>query len=282
MGATTGGTALSDCSAQHHHDLYCRIIGSGNSDYGSYCNSPTDPALPGVSDIQNAPLIQTSDEEEDGLTGGKGSNPLDYVKIAIPEEERKKSEKIPQEPLKTLLAALFLGTGFLVTSLSLAFTHDRHPGIDPLPDVVLDNIKYQSWGLDVSEYLLMISTLSAILVVALHKHRLIILRRIWLLLGVLYYYRALTFFVTVLPKADEEYECAPISNNTSAMGMYAVGHQTMKLTLTLSPFRLHQESYHDIIWWGTLDQREPHLLWRLHLQWTHHDPDYGLPGYQAM
>ena len=205
----------SDC--QHLH--YCRITGSGNSDYGSYCNTPTDPALGGVSDIQNAPLIQTSDEEEDGLTGGKGSNPLDYVKIAIPEDERKKSEKIPQEPLKTLLAALFLGTGFLVTSLSLAFTHDRHPGIDPLPDVVLDNIKYQSWGLDVSEYLLMISTLSAILVVALHKHRLIILRRIWLLLGVLYYYRALTFFVTVLPKADEEYECAPISNQTSAMGM---------------------------------------------------------------
>ena len=106
-----------------------------------------------------------------------------------------------------------------MTSLSLAFTHDRHPGIAPLPDVVLDNIKYQSWGLDVSEYLLMISTLSAILIVALHKHRLIILRRIWLLLGVLYYYRALTFFVTVLPKADKEYECAPISNQTSAMGM---------------------------------------------------------------
>jgi len=194
-----------------------RIAGSGNSDYGSYCNTPTDPALAGGSDIQNAPLIQTSDEEDEGLTGGKRSNPLDYVKISIPEEERRKPEKIPQEPLKTLLAALFLGTGFLVTSLSLAFTHDRHPGIAPLPDVVLDNIKYQSWGLDVSEYLLMISTLSAILIVALHKHRLIILRRIWLLLGVLYYYRALTFFVTVLPKADKEYECAPISNQTSAM-----------------------------------------------------------------
>ena len=154
------------------------------------------------------------------MTGGKGSNPLDYVKISIPDEEAKKSDKIPQEPLKTLLALLFLGTGFLVTSFSLAFTHDRHPGIEPLPDVVLDNIKYQSWGLDVSEYLLMISTLTAILVVLLHKHRLIILRRIWLLLGVLYYYRAMTFFVTVLPKADEEYECAPISNHTSAMGMY--------------------------------------------------------------
>merc|ERR1719225_522602 len=63
----------------------------------------------------------------------------------------------------------------------------------------------------------MISTLSAILIVALHKHRLIILRRIWLLLGVLYYYRALTFFVTVLPKADEYYTCMPKQNETTAM-----------------------------------------------------------------
>ena len=175
-----------------------------------------------ASDIQNAPLIQTSDEEEDqvgGVSGEKSSNPLDHVKITIPGDVQK-PDKIPQEPLKTLLAGLFLGTGFLVTSLSLAFTHDRHPRIEPLPDVVLDSISYQSWGLDVSEYLLMISTLSAILVVILHKHRLIILRRIWLLLGILYYYRALTFFVTVLPKADEEYECAPISNQTSAMGTY--------------------------------------------------------------
>lgn len=195
----------------------CTRLGSGNSDYGSYCNTPTSPAL--ASDIQNAPLIQTSDEEEEqvgGVSGEKSSNPLDHVKITIPGEVQK-PDKIPQEPLKTLLAGLFLGTGFLVTSLSLAFTHDRHPRIEPLPDVVLDSISYQSWGLDVSEYLLMISTLSAILVVILHKHRLIILRRIWLLLGILYYYRALTFFVTVLPKADEEYECAPISNQTSAM-----------------------------------------------------------------
>ena len=111
-----------------------------------------------------------------------------------------------------------MGTGFLVTSFSLAFTHDRHPPYEPLPDIILDYVSYQKWGLDVSEYLLMISTLSAIAVVCFHKYRLIILRRIWLLLGVLYYYRAMTFFVTVLPKSDETYECVPISNETSIMG----------------------------------------------------------------
>merc|ERR1711936_207834 len=118
---------------------------------------------------------------------------------------------------KTLLSALFLGTGFLATTASLAFTHERVPDIKPLPDVLLDNIKYQSWGLDVSEYLLMISTISAVVVVLLHSHRLVILRRIWLLLGILYYYRALTMFVTVLPKSDETYTCMPRKNDTTAL-----------------------------------------------------------------
>jgi len=195
-------------------------IMSRNSDYGSYCNSPTDSPDRGDSDVQHAPLIQTSDEEEEmGDREGKGNNPLDAVRINIPPElnSTKSSEKIPQEPLKTFLAGLFLGTGFLVTSFSLAFTHDRYPEGEPLPDIILDSIPYQHWGLDVSEYLLMISTLSAVFIVSLHKYRLIVLRRIWLLLGILYYYRAMTFFVTVLPKSDETYQCAPTSNQTSAM-----------------------------------------------------------------
>ena len=108
---------------------------------------------------------------------------------------------------------MFLLSGFLATTTSLALTHERVPDIAPLPDVVLDNIRYQQWGLDVSEILLMLSTLTAILVVMLHSHRLVILRRIWLVLGILYYYRALTMFITVLPKADQTYTCHPKSDN---------------------------------------------------------------------
>ena len=182
--------------------------------------------------LQHAPLIQSSDDDEDDQPGK--NNPLDSVEINIPPEHVSlHKENIPQEPLKTLLAALFLGTGFLVTSFSLAFTHDRHPESEPLPDIVLDNMPYQHWGLDVSEYLLMISTLSAIFIVIFHKHRLIVLRRIWFLLGILYYYRALTFFVTVLPKADEEYECQPRSNDTSVMGMNMKFHNCRKLSLNI-------------------------------------------------
>ena len=84
-----------------------------------------------------------------------------------------------------------------------------------------------------SEYLLMISTISALVVVMLHSHRLVILRRIWLLLGILYYYRALTMFVTVLPKADENYTCMPRKNDTTAFGMQDPSVLTFILLLCL-------------------------------------------------
>merc|ERR1712013_209917 len=102
---------------------------------------------------------------------------------------------IPSEPLKTLLSLVVLVTGFIATTTSLALTHDRVPDTAPLPDIVLDTV---------------------ILVVILHTHRLIILRRIWLLLGILYYYRAVTMFITVLPKADKFYTCQPRSHNITA------------------------------------------------------------------
>jgi len=209
-------------------------IKSRNSDYGSYCNSPTDLAgsimredvSNDVSSQQNTPLLRSTTEDDattsENCKSKRSENPLEAVKLDMPtdssdQEIRNRPTKIPGEPLKTLLSALFLGTGFLATTTSLAFTHERVPDIKPLPDIVLDNIRYQSWGLDVSEYLLMISTMSALVVVLLHSHRLIILRRIWFLLGILYYYRALTMFVTVLPKADETYICMPRQNDTTAL-----------------------------------------------------------------
>ena len=130
--------------------------------------------------------------------------------------ERK--QKFKQEPLKTLLSGLFLGTGFLASTFSLTVTHDRYPETDPLPDVVFEIVKYQPWGLMASEYLLLFLLYTAVFIVLLHNYRLIILRRIWFLLGILYYFRALTMFVTVLPKSDETYTCLPKSNSTTSMG----------------------------------------------------------------
>jgi len=120
----------------------------------------------------------------------------------------------PDEPVKTVLSFLFLVFGFLVTTFSLALTHDRVPNDNPLPDIVLDNTTYHQWGLKASEIIIIISIMLAFVTVMLHTHRMIVFRRVFLILGLLYMYRGLTMFVTVLPISDKNYKCAPKLNHT--------------------------------------------------------------------
>lgn len=125
-----------------------------------------------VDGYQNAPLLSDLEDDvdhngDDISGGGKGSGSSlgggkrsrrgggrgDPVKIDLPstsdilstDDENGggfNNEHIPHEPLKTLLAAFFLATGFVATTTSLAITHEHVPEIDPLPDVILDNVTY--------------------------------------------------------------------------------------------------------------------------------------------
>ena len=139
-----------------------------------------------------------------------GSSNTLSTELTVIDIEEEEEEKLPQEPVKTLLSGLFLLSGFLATTLSLALTHDRVPtNTSSLPDLVLDNVTYQQFGLDISEILLVLNLVLALGVVLCQTYRLIIFRRVWLVLGIIYYYRALTMSVTVLPKPDMRYECRP-------------------------------------------------------------------------
>ena len=78
---------------------------------------------------------------------------------------------IPGEPIKTLVALVFVVVGLCISTLSLAMTHDRLPNVTSLPDVVLDNVPYQPWGLDACEYIIVVSTVVAAIIVLFHEHR---------------------------------------------------------------------------------------------------------------
>ncbi len=67
----------------------------------------------------------------------------------------------------------------------------------------------QGWALHASEILLTTQTIAAVVVIVFHRHRWIVLRRVLLIIGLLYMYRAVTMWVTAMPKADRLYECAP-------------------------------------------------------------------------
>jgi len=134
----------------------------------------------------------------------------DEVMVSIEDNidtELPSGQKIPGEPLKALVSLLFLGVSWVANTSSLALAHEFVPSSAPLPDLVLDNIAYQPWALDASEILLMISLVTAVVVVVFHKHRFVLVRRIWFFLGLLYFYGSITIFVTVLPKSDPGYQC---------------------------------------------------------------------------
>jgi len=237
---------------------------SQNSDYGSFCQTPSDNfghltasdsnpdstsrppnlAMTGTDqppdhqgdhdhqDLQRQPLlppdIQDSSSDDDAGANSSGytrrkakhrhlnSNDSPRGSTALSDTNTdglRRDLEIKGEPVKTLLAGIFLVFAWVATTTSLALTHERVPDYDPLPDVILDNIKYQSWGLDASEIVIMVATLMAFAVSLFHKHRFIVLRRIFLLVGIHYYYRALTMYVTALPKPNEQYQCAPKTGN---------------------------------------------------------------------
>jgi len=197
-------------------------VGEGQEDEPTERTSLLDPKEPRVAVLEMPNGIGdagSGSDEEDEDQQLPGNSAFDQEDICIENKRNSisslnESMEIPDEPLKTLASFIFLIFGFLVTTVSLSVTHERMPDYPPLPDIVLDNTNYLEWGLDASEYILISLVFLAFLLVIFHKHRMIVLRRIFLMVGMLYMYRGITMFVTVLPKPDSSYYCSPKLNHS--------------------------------------------------------------------
>jgi shingomyelin synthase len=120
--------------------------------------------------------------------------------------------------MKTLIALIFFIISFATTAVVLAVIHERVPDqgtYDPLSDAILDIIPEKFWAIDVCEVIILTSVVTSIsFILIFHKHRFIVLRRAFVITGLLYFMRCLTMFVTVLPVATSQKYCASKLNNT--------------------------------------------------------------------
>ncbi|XP_011341853.2 phosphatidylcholine:ceramide cholinephosphotransferase 2 isoform X4 [Ooceraea biroi] len=217
----------------HERDVEAAVDGSSSGMAQSSDVYQRQPLLSGVAPLSKSkdkwPAVSGSDYDDDedekdieslgrhpGIPNGSGSG---IVKIDIPAPLREEP-RFPKEKWKTFLAFLFMVVNFILTTASLAMVHERVPDRNtygPLPDVVLDNVAAQDWALNVSEVLIMIMSNSAMVFIIFHKHRFIVVRRIFLLMGLLYMMRSITMYVTVVPIASKTYYCSPKANNTSPL-----------------------------------------------------------------
>lgn len=81
---------------------------------------------------------------------------------------------IHSEKFKALLTFGLLIVSFFITTISLAFTHDRIPDrkiYKPLPDAILDSVSSVDILLNIAEIQIIVIVNVCILLVFFHKHR---------------------------------------------------------------------------------------------------------------
>lgn len=167
----------------------------------------------------DAPQPTTDESDPDQDHSPQRTHPHGDFIVEIP-PGTVREERYPKEIWKTIISFFFLFICVCINMMSLSLVHERLPDRNttkPLNDIVLDNVAARDWGLAVSEYMIMVSTTVAMLVVVFHKHRFIVARRLFIIIGLLYLYRSVTMFVTVLPVSSTTYVCSPKSNSTSPL-----------------------------------------------------------------
>jgi len=186
-------------------------------------------------------LFQTVSDEEDGL--GLGALRAHHLQPPVSRPgNRAKAKPYPKEVRKTVAALGIMCLNFVLTTASLSIVHEFMPEHESLPDIVLNNLPYQEWALYASELTIQIQVGFAIAMVVFHKHRTIVIRRVALMLSLLYGYRAITMMVTVLPKANKDYFCEPKLKSKGQVLTFGV--VLMRVVKLLSGFGLTMNGKH--------------------------------------
>ncbi|XP_029204203.2 sphingomyelin synthase-related protein 1-like [Acropora millepora] len=112
---------------------------------------------------------------------------------------------------RTLISVVYAFSVFFVTSFVMVFVHDRVPDMKkypPLPDIVLDNVPLIPWAFEMCEVTALILSVVLAIVIFLHKHRIIVVRRLAALCGTVFLLRCVTMFVTSLSVPGIHLECS--------------------------------------------------------------------------
>ncbi|KAI1292156.1 Phosphatidylcholine:ceramide cholinephosphotransferase 2 [Halotydeus destructor] len=118
---------------------------------------------------------------------------------------------------RTALAFLFLFYNMTLNLFILAVVHERVPMdiVKPLPDISFDALPNAGWALDIAEYIIVAQVTAILMLLLFHRFRTILFRRLCLIMGLLYLFRAICMISTVLPLANRNYYCSPQLFNSS-------------------------------------------------------------------
>lgn len=120
--------------------------------------------------------------------------------------------------LQNGVALLFAAFNMILNFLVLAIIHERVPRyicngtakIERLPDLSFDILPEAAWGLTVAEYIISIQAFIVFILLFIHRYRVILFRRLCLILGVIYFARAICMSSTQVPLIKDDYCADPM------------------------------------------------------------------------
>lgn len=111
---------------------------------------------------------------------------------------------------KTLVSFLYSLVAAFATSYTMVLAHDRVPDKTkhpPLPDIFLDNIPLIPYAFKLTEYCGLSLMFIWICILLFHKHRFILLRRMYSIISSVFLLRCVTMFVTSLSVPGDHLQC---------------------------------------------------------------------------
>ncbi|XP_041842167.1 phosphatidylcholine:ceramide cholinephosphotransferase 2-like [Melanotaenia boesemani] len=146
----------------------------------------------------------------------------DYIKISVQEE---RANHLPDEWWKTGVAFLYALFILIFTTVVIAIVHERVPDKSvspPLPDKFFDYVDRVPWAFTITETNGLILVGLWLIQWLFLKHKAIVGRRCFFLIGTLYMYRCATMYITTLPVPGKHMVCAPKLYNDSMGKMWRI------------------------------------------------------------
>ncbi|CAF98609.1 unnamed protein product, partial [Tetraodon nigroviridis] len=148
----------------------------------------------------------TSKQLQNGIMGR-----TEMVQIRMPTAETTRSS-FPTEWGKTGVAFLYAVVCFVTTTITISVVHERVPSKEhtpPLPDKFFDLFDRVEWAFSICEINGLVLVALWLIQWLLLKHRSIIGRRFFFIVGTLYLYRCITMYITTLPVPGMHFKCSP-------------------------------------------------------------------------
>ncbi|XP_059585730.1 sphingomyelin synthase-related protein 1 isoform X2 [Alligator mississippiensis] len=283
---------------KQHFDVLEELGYSSDSHIGTI--SPTVGSLQGTDWFCNGEVPRDCDEPVTDLNGDQ----YQYTNG----KSKQQTRRLDPEYWKTILSCVYVFIVFGFTSFVMVIVHERVPDMQtypPLPDIFLDSVPRIPWAFAMTEVCGVILCYIWLLVLLLHKHRSILLRRLCSLMGTVFLLRCITMFVTSLSVPGQHLQCSgKLYGNVwaklqrafaiwSGFGMTLTGVHTCgdymfsghTVVLTMLNFfvtelsgrgRQHENCIRETNWWlrqwcleagfGFLDN-DPHITMRDMLSW---------------